>query len=76
MGVDPQQHCSRIRHTGQIRGNVDRVCAQKGDDEDEQQPAWKPLFEVSGQPFSRYLSDAGTHHLNRGHQRPGDERGP
>ena len=27
-------------------------------------------------PLPRHLADSGTHHLNRGHQRPGQERSP
>jgi len=36
----------------------------------------KSLLKISGQALPRHLADSGTHHLNRGHQRPRQECGP
>ncbi len=49
VGIDAGQHGSRIRHARQVGRNIYRVGDQKGNDEDEQQPSWKSLFEISGQ---------------------------
>jgi hypothetical protein len=73
---DPEQHFSCIGHAGEVRRDVDRVGHKQGHDEDVQQPSWKSLPEIPGQALPRHLADSGTHHLNRGHQRPRQERSP
>jgi hypothetical protein len=76
MRIDPRQHCSRIRHAGKIRGDVNCVCDQQGYNECEQQPPWKSLFEIPSQPLPGHLADARTHNLDRGHERPRQQGGP
>jgi hypothetical protein len=63
----PDSIASRIRHAGQIRAYVDRVCGQEGDHKCHQQTFWKSLLEVTGQALPGHLADAGAHHLHRGH---------
>jgi hypothetical protein len=76
MGVDTRQHGSRICHARKISPNVNRICAQKGDNENQQKPSWKSLLEVPGKSLSCYLANAGTHHLDRSHQGPRYESSP
>src|SRR5450755_2553143 len=74
--IDPRQHLRRIRHASEVRSDINRIGRKQRRDNPEQQPTWKSPLEVRSQALSRHLANAGTHHLNRSHQRPGQERGP
>jgi hypothetical protein len=76
VGIDPRQHFSCIRHSGEVRCDVNRIGREQCQDEDAQQPTWESLLKITSQPLPRHFADSGTHHLNRGHQRPDQERSP
>jgi hypothetical protein len=75
-GVDSGQHFRCVRHTGEVCRDVNRVGRKQGHDENTQQPLWKSLTKIPGQALPCHHSDSGTHHLNRGHQRPRQECSP
>ena len=76
MRVNASEHFSRIRHSGKIGADVDRVCGKERYCRDEDQ--WPRIFVVhgAGEAAASYHSDARAHHLHEGHQRPGDQRRP
>src|SRR6202049_1355487 len=71
--IDAGEHFRCIRHAGEVRRDVNRVGRKQGHDENTQQPLWKSLTKSPGQALPCHHSDSGTHHLNRGHQRPHQE---
>jgi hypothetical protein len=76
VGLDLGQHFSRIRHAGEVGGVLIVLAASMATMKTPKQPAWKSLLKIRGQALPCHHSDSGTHHLNRGHQRPCQECSP
>jgi hypothetical protein len=74
--IDAGEHFRCIRHAGEIRRDINRVGRKQSHDENTQQPLWKSLTKMPCQALPCHRSDSGTHHLNRGHQRPRQECSP
>jgi hypothetical protein len=74
--VDVREHFSRIRHSGKIGADVDRVCSKERYCRDQDQ--WPRIFVVhgAGETTSADHADASAHHLHESHERPRDQRRP
>ncbi len=74
--IDSGDHVGGVGHSGQIGADVDGVRHQQGDTSHHQDRSRDLLAQRRRQPLPGHHSNAGAHHLNRGHEGPGQQRGP
>src|SRR4029077_8052381 len=76
MRVNASEHFSRIRHSGKIGADVNRVCGEESYGRDENQWPWIFAVHGAGETTSANHADASAHHLHESHQRPPDHPRP
>lgn len=72
----PQDEVARVGHGAEVGIDVEDVCGGQQSYEDLQKPVRVVLAEVSGEAATRRSADASAYHLDRGHQRIGEQHRP
>jgi hypothetical protein len=76
MLIQATEHFRGVRHSREIGADCDCIGNQQSQRDRRHEWSWKFFAERAGQAAASHQTDTRGHHLDGGHERPGDERGP
>ncbi len=76
VGIEAGQHLGGVGHAGEVGGDVEAVRGEQAEGDEDQEGAGEAGEQVPGQAAAGDHADARAHHLDGGHQGPGQEGRP